>query len=306
DAADGLLVEGQAFPVPVREGSATTPDDVRLYYRVAGTEGPVVIAPFALYHGSALDRLAKGRRIVTYDPRGRGRSQSVAPDKVSLDLLLSDMETVRRAVGAEQIAIIGWSGAGMEMFVYAMRNPGRVTRLIHLAPVAPRIDPYGTDMMADRQKRTDATARATLLARVEAGEFKADPAGECRARNEITQPALFADPAQWRIVPDVCDSANEHPQALGAYFGGLFGSIRGYDWRSSLARVTIPRLVIHPVQDNIPLAGNREWVAGQPNARILTIDGSGHFPQYEQPEATLDAIDRFLDGGWPAKAERIP
>ncbi|HET7709265.1 MAG TPA: alpha/beta hydrolase [Sphingomicrobium sp.] len=283
-----------------------TPDGVRLYYRVAGVRGPVVIAPFALYHGRALDRLAKGRRIVTYDPRGRGRSQSVSPDKVSLDLLLTDMDTVRRAVGAERVAIIGWSGAGMEAFVYALRNPGRTTRLVHLAPVAPRIDPYGSQMMADRQKRTDPAARAALQARIDAGAFKDDPAAECRARNEVSQPPLLADPARWRIVPDVCGSPNEHPAALGAYFGGLFGSIAGYDWRNSLSKVTIPRLVIHPLQDNIPLAGNREWVAGQANARILTIDRSGHFPIYEQPKPTLAAIAAFLDGKWPSGAQCLP
>jgi pimeloyl-ACP methyl ester carboxylesterase len=304
--ARSLLSAEQASRVPVTEHFATTPDGVRLYYRVAGTSGPIVIAPFALYHGSALDRLAKGRRMVTYDPRGRGKSQAVPPDKVSLDLLLTDFETVRRAVSAEQAAIIGWSGAGMEMFVYALRNPGRVTRLVHLAPVAPRFAPYGAEMMADRQQRTDAAARAALEAKRQAGEFKHAPAAECRASSAVSQPALLADPARRLDIPDVCGSPNEHSAALGAYFGGLFRSIDGYDWRGDLSKVAIPRLVIHPLQDNIPLAGNREWVAGHANARILTIDGSGHFPHYEQPEATLAAIAEFLDGRWPKGAERIP
>src|SRR5262249_27210463 len=101
---------------PVVERYAVTSDSVRLYYRIAGSGSETVLAPFALFHGSALDRLARGRRIVTYDPRGRGRSDSVPPEKVSLDKLLLDLETVRQAVGAEQVALIGWSGGGMEMF----------------------------------------------------------------------------------------------------------------------------------------------------------------------------------------------
>ena len=76
-----LLSAEQARAVPVTESYATTPDGVRLYYRVAGSGHEVLIAPFALYHGSALDRLAKGRRVVTYDPRGRGGSQAVKPDR---------------------------------------------------------------------------------------------------------------------------------------------------------------------------------------------------------------------------------
>jgi proline iminopeptidase len=292
--------------VPVTESYAVTPDGVRLYFRVAGAGTEAVIAPFALYHGSALDPLAVGRRIVTYDPRGRGKSQAVSPDRVSLDLLLMDLDTVRRAVGADRVALIGWSGAGMETFVYTLRNPGRVSRLVQLAPVAPRFVPYGGQMMADRQARTDPAAKSSLEARKKAGEFANDPAAECRASNNVTVPPLLADPAKLSLIPDVCVYRNEHPEVIGPYFGGLFQSIDGFNWLNSLGKVSIPRLVIHPLQDNIPLTGNQEWVRGQPNARIVLIDRSGHFPLYEQPEATLGAIETFLKGRWPAEATSIP
>jgi proline iminopeptidase len=306
DRRFGARPEATPRAVPVTEAFATTPDGVRLYYRVAGAGDEVVIAPFALYHGTALDRLANRRRVVTYDPRGRGKSDAVSPDRVSLDLLLTDLDTVRRAVGAERAALIGWSGAGMEAFVYAMRNPGRVSRLVQLAPVAPRFVPFGGQMMADRRARTDPAAAAALDARKKAGAFANDPAAECRASNAVNQPALLADPATLPRIPDVCVYRNEHGDVIGPYFGGLFRSIDGYDWRDSLATVTIPRLVIHPLQDNIPLAGSREWVRGQPNARLLLIDRSGHFPLYEQPEATLRAIATFLGGKWPAEAKPVP
>lgn len=292
--------------VKVKEGFTTTPDGVRLYYRIAGSGDPVVIAPFALFHRKALDPLARGRRVVTYDPRGRGKSQAVAPDKISLDHLLIDLDTVRRAVGAEKTAIIGWSGAGMETFVYALRNPGRVTRLVQLAPVTARAEPFTMEMMTDRRRRTDAAAAAALKAKVDAGEFRTDPAAHCRAENRVSFPALLADPADLSLIPDVCGNANEHPSSLGAYFGTLWPHISKFDWRSSLVKVTIPRLVVYPLQDNITRAGVEEWVRGQPNARVIYIDRSGHLPQYEQPELTIAAIDRFLSGKWPSKARSLP
>jgi pimeloyl-ACP methyl ester carboxylesterase len=301
-----LIGVAELAALPIREGEAVTPDGVRLYYRVAGAGDEVVIAPFALYHGRSLDRLAKGRRVVTYDPRGRGRSAAVPPARVSLDALLVDLDTVRRAVGAERAAVIGWSGAGMESFVYALRNPGRVTRLVQLAPVAPRFVPYGEQMMTDRRARTDAAASAAYEQRVRNGAFAGKPAEQCRASNAVSLPPLLADPAGVALIPDVCGSPNEHADALAAYFGALFSSIDGYDWRSSLSSVAIPRLIIHGARDNIPLAGNEEWVRGQPGARLLVIDGAGHFPAYEQPETTLAAIAAFLDGGWPPGAEALP
>ena len=294
--------ESTARPIAVSEHFATTPDSVRLYYRVAGDSGPTVLAPFALLHGNSLDSLATEFRVVTYDPRGRGQSDAVPPGKVSLNHLLVDFETVRQAVGAEQVSIIGWSGGGMETFVYTLRNPNRVTRLVQLAPVAPRFVPYGGLMMADRRARTDSTAAASFSARQRAGAFGTDSAALCRAADSVSLPPLFANPATRPSTPDVCRFPNEYPARLGAYFGALFASIDGYDWRDSLPSVSIPRLVIHGARDNIPLAGNEEWVTGQPNARLLVIDNAGHWPHYEQPQETLAAIRAFLRGGWPEKA----
>ncbi|HET7038420.1 MAG TPA: alpha/beta hydrolase [Gemmatimonadales bacterium] len=304
-ACNGPEREGTLGGAPaVQEGFATTPDSVRIYYRVVGRGGETVMAPFALFHGTALDRLARGRRVVTYDPRGRGRSDPVPPAKVSLDLLLLDLETVRRAVGAERVALIGWSGAGMETFVYALRHPERVARLVQLAPVAPRLEPYGTAMMEDRRRRTDTVALAALEAR--RSEYQGRPDAWCRDRTALTRLALLADPAHFPATPDVCGYANEQAPRLDGYFAALFRSIVGYDYRDSLTAVGIPRLIIHGAEDNTPLDGNREWAAGQPSARLVVIEGAGHWPHYEQAERTLGAIETFLRGEWPATAVMVP
>jgi pimeloyl-ACP methyl ester carboxylesterase len=241
---------GASSPVRIPELEATTvtPDGVRLWYRVVGDGPQTVVIPNALFHGTRLDGLAdERRRLVLYDPRGRGRSDSVGAGQISLDHNLADVETIRQAVGADSIALIGWSGMGMELFVYALRHPGRVTRLVQLAPVAPRWTPYSDSLGSSRRARTDPRAR----------------------------------------------------EQLQAYFATFLKSIEGFDWRSDLARVTIPRLVIHGARDNTPLDGNQEWVTGQPNARILVVPDAGHWPQYERPELTVPAIRTFLDGAWP-------
>lgn len=302
---DGVPAAAEEAPL-VTEGFATTPDGIRLYYRIAGSGDETVIAPFALYHGSALDALAQGRRVVTYDPRGRGKSQAAPLERVSLDFLLSDLETVRRAVGAERAALIGWSGGGMETFVYTLRNPERVTRLVQLAPVTARAQPYTDEMSADRARRMDAAANAALQTRIADGAFAGDPAGQCRAENAVLAPALMAKPAKAALLPDVCDSPNEQPPTIGEFFGALWPAISSFDWRPSLGEVTVPRLVVYPLQDNITRAGVEEWVRGQDGARIIYIDGSGHFPHYEQPQATIAAIASFLAGEWPESAVSLP
>lgn len=188
----------------------------------------------------------------------------------------------------------------MELFVYALRHPDRVTGLVQLAPVAPRWEPYSNVMMTDRGRRTDSTARRNLEARAARGEFRDDPAGHCRALAKVHLPATFGQPDAARLAPDVCDNPTEWPERIRAYFGAFLGSIEGFDWTDSLDRVAaIPRLVIHGERDNTPLEGNREWVAHQRNARLLVIPGAGHWPHYERPDLVIPAIDGFLRGEWP-------
>lgn len=308
-AAFGLLVVvttiGACSLDSVHEGFVTTKDGVRLYYRSIGRGEQTVIAPLASFHSDRLDPLARSRRLVLYDPRGRGRSEAVDPSKVSLDYQVSDLEAVRDAVGADKIALIGWSGLGMEIFVYALRHPDRVTRVVQLAPVPPRRKPYEDQMMKSREDRTDAAAVAALEERRKAGEFKDSPSEFCRALNRLTNPATFADPARAAATPDVCEHRNEWPENLWPYFDALLGSFGDYDWRPDLPRIEVPRLVIHGAQDNIPLEGTREWVAGQRNARLLIIENAGHWPHYEQQETVLQAIDSFLSGEWPRQSEVI-
>ena len=289
----------------VREGYAVTQDSVRLWYRVVGEGKETVLAPVALFHGTQLDRLANGRRVVLYDPRGRGRSDSVPPVKVSLDHQIRDLETIRKAVGADRVALIGWSGLGMELFVYALRHPERVTRLVQLAPVPPRRDPYMQGMMASRRDRTDSSALSTLQGRKAGGEFERDEARWCRELARVTRPASFGDVRFAAQVPEACGFRNEWPSRLSPYFEALLGSFGAFDWRPELSKVKIPRLVIHGERDNISLDGNKEWVAGRPEARLLVIEGAGHWPHYERSEQTLEAMDAFLGGQWPKGSTRV-
>lgn len=287
-------------PLPVREGFVTTPDSVRLYYRVVGSGPETVLVPNALFHRERLDVLAGAtRRLVLYDPRGRGRSDSVPAAKATFAANLADVDALRLAVGADLVALIGWSGMGMELFVYTLRNPGRVTRLIQLAPVAPRWIPYADSLGASRAARTDTAALARLRARAGAGEFAANEAELCREEARLTTPASFGDTTIAGQAPDVCEWSNEWPSRIRAFFGAFFETLGEFDWRNDLSRVTVPRLVVHGELDNTPLAGNCEWVHGQPAARLLVVRGAGHWPQYERPDQTLPALRAFLDGRWP-------
>lgn len=289
-----------------RSGFAVADDGTHLFYRVVGDGPQAVLVPVGCYLEPLLARLATpARRLVFYDPRGRCRSDAVAPAQVSLDHQIGDVEAIRRTLGLETMAIVGWSGPGMEMAVYAMRHPDRVTRLVQVDPVPPRQTPWAEQGYATRTGRLDHDAVQRLRERVDAGDFAEDPATHCRTQNDIILPALLANPSRVGQIPDVCQYENEWPENTGPLFAALLASFGDYDWRGRLPSLTMPRLVIHGDEEAFPLEGSREWVRGAPNARLLIIPGARHFVFLDRPDLFFPAVDRFLDGGWPEAAERL-
>ena len=297
---------GQEARTPVTEGYVTAEDGTRLFYRAIGDGSQEIVVPVGLFLEDALRPLANdARRLVFYDPRGRGRSDSPDTLRVSLEHQISDVEAIRQGLGIERMALIGWSGLGMEMAVYAMRHPDRVTRIVQVAPVAPRNSPHNERAYAERTSRIDEDALTRLEARRAAGEFADDPAGYCRARTEITRVASFARAERAAEVPDVCEYPNEWSENLEPLFRALLGSFGDYDWRADLVSLQVPRLVIHGAADAFPVEGSREWVQGFPSARLIVLEDAGHYPFIERPDAFFPAVDAFLDGEWPPEAEAL-
>ncbi|MEU6127782.1 alpha/beta hydrolase [Saccharopolyspora sp. NPDC047091] len=83
-----------------------------------------------------------------------------------------------------------------------------------------------------------------------------------------------------------------HSPALLAetYEASVTGTVA--DYRAALAMPTL--LIAGETDDIAPLAGQRELVAGLPDAELVVIPEVGHLVHYETPAAAAAAIDRFL------------
>ena len=292
-----------AVPAPIN-GTILTDDGIRLFYREQGKGNDVIVAPVGFYlEPYLMEELAEDRRVIMYDPRNRGRSEAAPLKTISLDRQIQDLENLRQSLGIEKMSLIGWSGLGMEMAVYAMRYPDHVDNLIQLSPVPPAASIFQA-AGDSRENAIDQEALQALDARAEEGEFDNESGAYCRLYNEITVPSNFTNSVFVSQLADICQYENEHPENLWPYFGALLPSLGNYDWRDSFDQLTMRRLVIHGKEDGVPLAGGEAWVTGQSNARILVLSPAGHFPFIEQQEETIGAIKTFLDGDWPAGAER--
>lgn len=287
------------------EGYIEARDSTRIFYTAAGAGDDVLIAPVRLYlEPHLLDGLAVNRRVIFYDPRNRGRSDAASLDNVSLDHQVNDLEDLRAALGIEKMALLGFSGPAMEITVYAMRHPERVSRMVMMAPVPPAASIMQQAGDA-REDMVDEAALDALISQADAGEFDAAPEDYCRRINALLDPSNLANPDFVSEVPDVCIYENEWPGNLWPYFGALLPSFGDYDWREDLHELDVPRLVIHGREDGIPLAGAEAWVRGYDNARLIVLSPAGHFVFIEQKKKVIESINTFLSGEWPPAAITI-
>ena len=71
-------------------------------------------------------------------------------------------------------------------------------------------------------------------------------------------------------------------------------------WQGKLAELGVPTLLLWGAEDPFaPLAGARRFEREIPGARLVAIEGAGHFVFDEQPERCAQAVDSFV-GGLPS------
>jgi proline iminopeptidase len=295
-----LSTLGTVTPVQVQQRNLVTDDGVRLHYRQIGSGPDVVVIPVATWTSPHFDSLAReGRRVIYYDPRGRGRSETGDLKAVSLERATRDLEQLREQLAIDRMALIGWSGYGLEMAAYALAHPNHVTRLVQLNPVPPRQEPYMSRRAADIRGRID---RAAWQKYQELIEAKAEPTELCRPFNRAMAPAFFAHPERaFDTIDQSCDWPAEWPTNQEQFFSALMPSIANLDLRSRIGELRMPRLVIHGDRDLIALEGVKEWlVPASSDARLLIVKGADHGSFLDEPEAVLGAVDGFLSNRWPA------
>jgi proline iminopeptidase len=291
--------------VAASEGYVDAGNGVRLAYRLVG-RGPDTVVVLHGGPGFTMDYLAddlapmaQGHALLFYDQRGTGRSSLVA-DSAGLDAqrFVEDLEALRAGLGLGPMTLLGHSWGAAIAALYAIDFPDRVKQLIIVAGIPTTRNQLVGDFerleagrdSATRQRMTD-----WMAARV------ADPGNveACRAYYTLWFNPFFADSTDLsRTKGDFCagttESRRNKIEAVDRY---TMASLGDWDWRPALRAVPARTLIVRGSED--VLSGEREWAESLPNAKVLALEGIGHFPYLEAPDRFYPALDAFLKGGWP-------
>jgi len=287
---------------PSREGFVDAGAGVRLFYRVVGTGRDTVIVlhggpGFSMsYLEPDLAPLAVRHTLIYYDQRGTGRSTLVT-DSSALDgkRFAEDLEAVRKRFAIQRVTLLGHSwGAGVAA-LYARAYPDRVGRLVIVDPI-PATKAYFTQAFQQLDARRDSTMKRRVQRLREARLANPGDAAACRAYYSVWFLDYFRDTTTLqRSRGDFCagspESLRNKVQSVDRFTTASLGD---WDWRPALASVRVPAVIIHGTNDFIPVESAREWMTALPNARLVLMDGAGHFPYLEVPDQFFAAVEQFL------------
>ena len=231
--------------------------------------------------GDHLDALATRWRVVTVDLRGHGDSDGPAdPATYSLDRLARDVEAVADAVGAARFRLLGHSMGGMVARRVALDHPDRVDALVLMSTAAgppagldPDVVDFGAALALDNWD--ELTRMLDEMAPLRTAAYQ----------RVIDERDGFADFVAWkwsRVAPPMW--AALAPQIA-----------REPDDLDRVRQLRCPTLVIVGDLDAAFYDGSLAIAEAVPGSRLAVIDDAGHHPQFEQPDAWLDAVTSFLD-----------
>ena len=248
-------------------------DGINIAYTLSG-RGPAVV----LLHGWMCNRkfwkeqiqfLSKTHQVVAPDFRGHGDSD-VPEEGYTIEQLADDVCNVLKGIGVSQAVVVGHSMGGMVAQQFCVSHGDHASGLILVTTIA--ADPE--DRLISKRIEKDALRlgfRDAFL-RYFDGWFG---------------PGTDPNVTGW-----VRDQMLHTPENVGL---NLVRSYRRFDLRAHLPNLTIPTLVIGTALDASVVPVESKTLAQLiPGAQLFMIDGSGHFPMLETPQAFNKALREFL------------
>lgn len=257
--------------------------DVDLHVERYGSGQPV-----AAVHGGpglglepfkpALPQLGDCAEIILYDQRGCGHSESGPQELLcDLDTHLADLESLRETLGFEQMTLLGHSFGAYLSIAYATLHPRHVRRLILVCPTCPRpetpkeLHQWHKHLTAEMRREIGRISKSTL-----------PPDEKANRRLEVMLPLYFAE-------SEAADLFKQRGIQVAGIMAEKCGpQLMSRDLRPALSQLTMPMNILAGAEDiRTPPVYAGEIASLAPSADLTVMDGVGHFPFMERPDAFL-------------------
>ncbi len=264
---------------PTKTGYAHV-NGLHLYFEV---RGPLAdgATPLVLLHGglhnTALDapvaaRLAQGRRVISVDLQGHGRTADV-DRPLRYEQLADDLAALLDELRVPQVDVLGYSLGGGVGLRLAIQHPSRVRKLVVVSAPFSSTGWY-----------PEVTAAFQHLTGALADMMKPAPVYQ-------TYAAIAPVPEAFAALIDKTGELQRRP----------------YDWSVEVSKLSMPVLLVFADADSMPPSyiaqfygllggGQRDGGldgSGRPKSSLAILPGRTHYDLFESP-AMVTAVEPFL------------
>jgi pimeloyl-ACP methyl ester carboxylesterase len=243
-----------------------------------------------------VERLSGEYRIITYDQPGHGLTGAHPRDDYSAAGMFEALNAVAGAAGLDHFYLGGNSMGGWIAWRYALAHPARVDGLILIdaagAPLregetAPPLN-LGFRLMQNPLLRP-------LVEQITPRDLFRKSLLETTANDAIVTEAMVDRYWELNRFP-----GNRHASAIRAI------TDREEAVADRLGEIAAPTLIIWGKEDQlIYVSAAKTFAERLPNTQTVILDDIGHLPMEEAPDATANAIRRFIEAQQPEAVDTL-
>lgn len=236
--------------------------------------------------------LSRSFRVVTFDPRGAGRSDR-PPTGYRFDDHLADAVAVLQAAGVARASLVAGSSGANTAALLAARLPDQVERLVLIAP-AIQVGPAAPPENDNDDEFWIERASYEGWERWSAPYWRQDWPGFARWFLETA----FNEPGSEALIDAILPIALEaDPEILIQQHREMHRGLDSLAAPAILGTISSPTLVLHGELDqSVPLAVANAVAAAIPGAALAVAVAGGHRPDIRSPELINPLLVDFLHG----------
>jgi pimeloyl-ACP methyl ester carboxylesterase len=271
-------------------------DGVHVFHEVYGSGEPTVLMlpTWSIVHARIwkmqIADLARRYRVVTFDPRGNGRSDRPSSEEAYAESeFAADALAVMDATGTDRAVLVTLSMGAQRGLLLASDHPERVAGAVFIGPaLALEASIPGRETVDDFMDHLDTDEGwAKYNAHFWRRDYRAFLEffqSQCLTEAHSTKPiedavgwGLETDPESL-ILSQIAPGIGDRDEILGR-----------------AARLRCPVLVIHGRDDAIRPHAHGVELARVSHGRLITIEGGGHLPNARDPIKVNLAIREFVE-----------
>lgn len=269
-------------------------EDGKIAYQKFGEGYPVLIVnggPGMNSNGFAAlaKMLSENNTTIIYDQRGTGASkiENLDASNITIDLMVEDIETLRKELGYEQWIVLGHSFGGMLAYAYASKYPESLKAMIqsHSGGMDLKIRD-GFDIMSGLT-RTERDSLTHYMAKIRLGDDSYETALK---RAEFLAPAYLYDGS---LAPKIASRLTERNMMINSWVWDDLDRI-DFDASEEMKSFNKPVLILIGENEVAPISLAELAHETLPNSRLVIMPECGHYGWIERPDIYLKEVKDFL------------